>query len=108
MKTMGKDDKNDNGMVTVVTNLVSDDNSVELPHYVWWTLTTAMVLTKKKEILRSLLQRIVTVSYNILTFHYYATGTFLLYAMACFLMFTDRANACLFGNNVCAILLSTS
>ena len=95
-------------MVTVVTNLVSDDNSGEPPHYVWWTSTIATALSKKKEILYSLLQRIVTVSYNVLTFHYYATGTFLLYAVASFLMFTDRANACLFGNNVCAILLPTS
>jgi hypothetical protein len=101
------DDINDSGMVTVVTNQVSNDNSIS-QHYVWWTLTTATALTKKKDILHSLLQRIVTVSYNVLTFHYYATGTFLLYAMACFLMFTDRANACLFGNNVCAILLPTS
>jgi hypothetical protein len=101
------DDINDSGIVTMVTNLVSNDNSIS-QHYVWWTLTTATVQTKKKDILYSLLQRIVTVSYNVLTFHYYATGTFLLYAMTCFLMFTDRANACLFGNNVCAILLPTS
>jgi hypothetical protein len=108
MKAMVTDDSNDSGMVTVVTNQVSNDNSIQIPHYVWWTSTTATALTKKKEILHSLLQRIVTVSYNVLTFHYYATGTFLLYAVASFLMFTDRANACLFGNNVCAILLPTS
>ena len=110
MKKWVTDDNNDSGMVTVVTNLVSNDNSIQIQHYVWWTSTTAMVLSKEREkdILHSLLQRIVTVSYNVLTFHYYATGTFLLYAMACFLMFTDRANACLFGNNVCAILLPTS
>jgi hypothetical protein len=108
MKAMVTDDNNDSGMVTVVTNQVSNDNSIQIPHYVWWTSTTATALTKKKEILHSLLQRIVTVSYNVLTFHYYATGTFLLYAMTCFLMFTDRANARLFGNNVCAILLPTS
>jgi len=98
-------------MVTVVTNLVSNDNSIQIQHYVWWTSTTVTVLSKEKKtnfIHYSLLQRIVTVSYNVLTFHYYTTCTFLLYAMACFLMFTDRANACLFGNNVCAILLPTS
>ena len=101
------DDINDSGMVTVVTNLISNDNSIS-QHYVWWTLTIATVQTKKKDILYSLLQRIVTVSYNVLAFHYYTTCTFLLYAVASFLMFTDRANACLFGNNVCAILLPTS
>lgn len=99
-------------MVTVVANLVSNDNSIQNPHYVWWTSPTVTVLSKEREkdihIHHSLLQRIVTVSYNVLTFHYYATCTFLLYAMTCFLMFTDRANACLFGNNVCAILLPTS
>ena len=98
-------------MVTVVPNLVSVDNSIQIQHYVWWTSPTVTVLSnkrEKKDILHSLLQRIVTVSYNVLTFHYYATCAFLLYAIACFLMFTDRAYTCLFGNNVCAILLSTS
>jgi hypothetical protein len=31
----GTDDKNDSGMVTVVTNLVSNDNSIQIPHFVW-------------------------------------------------------------------------
>ena len=62
----------------------------------------------KKQIPHSLLQRIVTVSDNSLAFHYYATCTFLLYAITCFLMFTDRADARLLSNNACAILLSTS
>jgi hypothetical protein len=65
-------------------------------------------INNKKQMLHLLLQRIVTVSYNSLTFHYYATCTFLLYAITCFLMFTDRADARLLSNNACAILLSTS
>jgi hypothetical protein len=59
-------------------------------------------------LLHSLLQGIVTVSNNSLTFHYYATCTFLLYAITCFLMFTDRADARLFSNNACTILLFAS
>jgi len=39
------EDINDSGMVTVVTNQVSNDNSIS-QHYVWWTLTTATALTK--------------------------------------------------------------
>ena len=40
------DDINDSGMVTMVTNQVSNDNSIS-QHYVWWTSATATVLTKK-------------------------------------------------------------
>ncbi|HEY6405598.1 MAG TPA: hypothetical protein VIX38_05930 [Nitrososphaeraceae archaeon] len=67
-----------------------------------------IVLAGEKYLPQQLLQRIVTVSNNSLTFHYYATSTFLLYAMTCFFMFTDRADARLFSNNPCAILLSAS
>jgi hypothetical protein len=49
MKAMVTDDNNDSGMVTVVTNQVSNDNSIQIPHYVWWTSTKAMVLSKERE-----------------------------------------------------------
>jgi hypothetical protein len=44
VKKWVKDDINDSGMV--VTDLVSNNNSIS-QHYVWWTSATATVLTKK-------------------------------------------------------------
>jgi hypothetical protein len=49
MKAMVTDDNNDSGMVTVVTNLVSNDNSIQIQHNVWWTTTTVTVLSKERE-----------------------------------------------------------